>query len=122
MSLQDVSRAIRALPYADMVQLAAEVARNLRPNPHETADATDVADALIMAATETQIEPSELTKQENRILAQIFSRKRQIVVEKQKAGWLLAVPTLNASVMGTDLRTLLPMLIDQITTLHVMKS
>lgn len=123
MSLQTVVKQLRELPYADMLMLADVLSAQLHTKDIGVLNGRTVADSLSeVANSKIEIETSELSKQEERILQSIFRVKRQIIPQRQKGGWTLCVPTLGggAQVAGQELRPLWNQMLDQIITLHIL--
>lgn len=119
-NLSQLTKQIRALPYADMMLVAEEIVVRLNSAKDDKLNAQMVATALAGIAIEP-LSQSEVTKQEDVILGKIFSRKRTISITRRTNGWEISVPTLPASsVVGTELRPMFPMMLDQIITMHVL--
>lgn len=120
-SIDTLMKQIRMLPYNDMIVVASEVAKSLQAKRTEKIDAHMMATALL-ALSVAPPELSEQSKREEQVLGKIFSRKRTINVSRHNSGWTIEVPSLPASqVIGTELRVMLPMLLDQIITMHVLQ-
>jgi|SRR5262245_14052051 len=111
---------IRALPYSDMMMVAAEIRDRIKDLTEQKIEAVVLADILSRLQSQS-IDSSEQTKEEERVLRQIFNVKRTISVAKQGNGWAIGIPTVPGSdVLGTELRGMFPMMLDQIITMHVL--
>lgn len=121
MSLSTALKQLQALSYSDMMLLATALSNRMKDYHEGGIDGRVVAEAIVHMTESPLAKGSDLGKQEDQILRTIFSRKRQMNIVNQKNGWLLEIPTIQGSqVVGTDLRTMFPMAIDQITTLHIL--
>lgn len=111
---------IRALPYSDMMMVAGEIRDRIKDLTEQKIEAVVLADILSRLQAHT-IDTSEQTKEEEKILREIFNVKRTISVAKQSKGWAIGIPTVPGSdVLGTELRGMFPMMLDQIITMHVL--
>lgn len=120
MSIPHLIRQIRALPYNDIMMVANELRDRIGELTHHKIEAVVLADILVRLQAGT-VKPSDATLQEEKILREIFSRKRQITVSRKGNGWKIDVPSLpGAQVLGTELRPMFPMQLDQIITMHVL--
>lgn len=120
MSIPHLIRQIRALPYNDMMMVANELRDRIDELTHHKIEAGVLADILSRLQAGT-VKPSDATLQEEKILREIFSRKRQITVSRKGNGWEIDVPSLlGAQVLGTELRPMFQMQLDQIITMHVL--
>lgn len=123
--LDALIKQLRQLPYADMMELA-EVVREQLVKRHADAGISvigqrSIADVL-SAIQIGSVPQSEVTTAEQRILREIFTRKRQVTINKQGAGYAMEILTVPGSqVLGTDLRVIFPQMLDQITTLSALK-
>src|SRR5688572_17552759 len=122
MSVANITKQLKALSYADMMQLAEMLSAQLQESGIPVPTQRIVADALSrIAVAAHSLEPSDLSKQEERILQQIFKVKRTIIPLRHKGGWALSVPTIQGSqIAGAELRPLWGIMLDQIITLHIM--
>ena len=113
-------RQIRSLPFEDMVMLAEYVRLELLKRKDSDLDAYIVAHALLsISAAEPTV--SDQTKNEEKVLKKIFSRKRTISITQRNGGWVCDISTLKAaSVMGTELRATLGQLLDTAVTVHIL--
>ena len=118
MSTLTLAKHLRALSYADMMILARTVSERIAQRPPGPIDAPLIADIL----SDLQIQGlQEATLQEEKILREIFSRKRTINVVRANAGWEIDVPTLpSGQVFGIELRPLFGLQLDQLITFHVL--
>ena len=120
MSIPHLIRQIRALPYNDMMMVANELRDRIGELTHHKIEAVVLAD-ILSSLQAGQIALSDATLQEEKILREVFSRKRQITVSRRGGGWEIDVPSLpGAQVFGTELRPMFPMQLDQIITMHVL--
>lgn len=111
---------IRSLPYSDMMMVANELRDRIKDLTEQKIEAVVLADILCRLQSQT-IDTSEQTKEEERVLRAIFNVKRTISVAKQGNGWTIDIPTVpGAQVLGTELRGMFPMMLDQIITMHVL--
>lgn len=118
--IAQLNKQIRQLSYADMLLVAEELRALLAEHAKQALDAHFVAQSLVTLAHKP-ISMSDATKAEEAILAKVFSRKRQVSITRRSAGWEINVPTLPASnVVGTELRPMFHLLLDQIITMHVL--
>lgn len=121
MSLQTALKQLKVLSYADMMVLGEEVSKRLTQYHTGSIDAQLIAGTISRIANESTLEPTDISRQEDKILKTVFKRKRQINVEPHLGGYGLSVPTVQGSnVVGTDLRAMFPMMLDQIITLHIL--
>lgn len=120
MSVASVIRAIRALPFSDMMLVAQELRDRIGDLTHQKIEAVTLAEILVRLQTDQQ-PLSQQTQQEEKILCEIFNRKRSINIAQRGNGWTIDIPTLAGSqVLGTELRPMFPMMLDQIITMHVL--
>lgn len=118
--IEHLMKQVRVLSYQDMMVVAEELAKTLREKKQDKLDGHVIATALLGLSVNIP-GASEITQRDNEIIRKIFSRKRQILVSPRRAGYELEVSQYNGSqVVGTDLRVMFPMLLDQIVTLHVL--
>jgi hypothetical protein len=111
---------IRALPYADMMLVATEIRDRIKDLTQQQIEAVVLAN-ILSRLQEAEIPASEQTTEEERVLREIFRVKRVISVTRKNQGWHLNIPTVSGSdVLGTDLRGMLGMMLDQVITLHVL--
>jgi hypothetical protein len=120
MSLKNLQKELSHLPYKDMMVLADELAKQLLARREDAACANTVADIL----SKLNLVPAGLSddeKMDEKYLREAFNRKRQINVQAQTGGWSIECPTLPGSqVIGTSLRPMFPMMIDQIITMQAL--
>lgn len=120
MSVASVIRAIRSLPYQDMMLVANELRDRIGELTHNKIEAVTLAEILVRLQTDQQ-PLSEQTREEEKILVEIFNRKRSVNISQRGTGWVIEIPTLDGSqVLGTELRPMFPMMLDQIITMHVL--
>jgi hypothetical protein len=111
---------IRSLPYADMMLVATEIRDRIKDLTQQQIEAVVLAN-ILSRLQEAEIPASEQTTEEERVLREIFRVKRVISVTRKNQGWHLNIPTVSGSdVLGTDLRGMLGMMLDQVITLHVL--
>ncbi len=119
MSLNTALRELRRLTYSEMMVLAEELNTQLEKERGRSEHANVIADVLSKLNVKGA-EPSDLEKQEDKILQEIFRVKRQLVV-KWDRGFSISIPTLSAStVVGQTPRIMFPQMIDQIVTMHAL--
>lgn len=120
MSVPHLIKQIRALPFADMMVIAEELKARIGELTRHQIEAVTLAQILTRLEANT-LELSDSTKHEEKILKEIFNVKRTLTISKRNQGWELGIQTLPAStVLGTELRPMFPMLLDQIITMHVL--
>jgi hypothetical protein len=111
---------IRSLPYADMMLVATEIRDRIKDLTQQQIEAVVLAN-ILSRLQEAEIPASEQTTEEERVLRELFRVKRVISVTRKNQGWHLNIPTVSGSdVLGTDLRGMLGMMLDQVITLHVL--
>lgn len=119
--IEQLMKQIRALSYQDMMLVADELSKVLAAKQLDKLNGHMIATALL-GLTLVPPDSSDQTKRDELLLGKIFSRKRQINVTRHTTGWELQVPSLPASqVIGTELRVMFPMLLDQLVTMHVLQ-
>lgn len=113
--IAEISKQLRQLPYSDMKELARALAEKFEAIRH--LDGSVPIDRIMAEALEEvgkiRIESADTTKEDSRMLATIFKRKRQISVDRVATGWKVAIPTLGISALGLDLRATIADLLDQ---------
>lgn len=120
MSVAGVVKQIRALPYADMMMVANEVKDRIKDLTSQKIEAVVLADIL------SRIQPgdipvSDATKEEEKILNEVFRRKVSLSIQRLDKGWEIGVSVLPGSnVVGTELRPMFGQLLDQVITMHVL--
>lgn len=121
MSLRNLQKEIAHLTYAEMMTLSDELAKQLLARMEEADCANTIADVL----SKLKLVPATMgddEKQEEKYLRIAFNRKRQIIVQANPTtGWNIECPTINGSqVIGNTLRSMFPMMIDQIVTMQAL--
>lgn len=104
------------MPYADMMEFAKVLSdkfQGLRSQDDSVLTERTMADALAQLG-KMEIESADTVKQEEKLLREIFSRKRQLTIELSGNGWRVSIGTLNASVLGTGLREAISTILDQV--------
>lgn len=118
--LQHLTKAIRLLPFSDMVRLAEDLRLEIEKRKDDDLDAYVVAHALINACA-TEIELSDITANEERVFKDIFSRKRQVTVQRDGSHWKVELPSMNGTqVVGTELRATIGQMLDSAATVHIL--
>lgn len=113
--IKEIAKLLGSLPYADMKQLAKEIEHQRVTMKAKLGDNDSdlvMAEALLEVSKQPLI-AADTTQEDSRVLAKIFSRKRQISVDRISTGWKVAIPTLGVSALGIDLRATLADLLDQ---------
>ena len=112
---------IRSLPYNDMMMVAEEIRDQIKDLTQQKIEAVVLAGILSrLSQGETPIE--EMTKEEEKILTEIFRRKTQLLITRHGNGWKIDLPAVaGGQVVGKELRALFPMVLDQIITLHCLQ-
>lgn len=125
MSVSQLVKAVHQLTYTEMLSVAAEISTAImmyeqKRTPGASVQGPvyqDVADALLAVKA-----PSDVLGQEEKLLRQLFSRKRSIAVELRGAGWHTDITTLSgAQASGINLREALNRTLDQIITLQALQ-
>lgn len=120
MSIAHLVRQIRALPYNDMMMVANEIRARIGELTNQQIEAVVLADILARLAP-GDVATSMATQEEEKVLREIFRVKRTITVQRHEKGWHVDIPTLPAgSIYNTELRSAVPLLLDQIITMHVL--
>lgn len=112
---------LRALPYTDMMLVAEEVRDRIKDLTEQKIEAVVLA-GILARLSEGEVDLTAQTKEEERVLAEIFRRKTSITIQRHGQGWQIdasAIP--GAQVIGKELRGMFPMMLDQIITLHVLQ-
>ena len=113
-------RQIRALPYSDMMQVTNEVRDRLFDLTQQRIEANVLAE-ILSRLQEGQVPLSDATKEEEKVLREIFRVKRSMTIQKHHTGWSMEINSVPGSqVVHTELRTALNMMLDQMITLHVL--
>lgn len=113
-------RQIRALPYSDMMQVTSEVRDRLFDLTQQRIEANVLAE-ILSRLQEGQVPLSDATKEEEKVLKEIFRVKRSMSIQKHHNGWSMEIASVPGSqVVHTELRTALNMMLDQMITLHVL--
>lgn len=127
MSLELLQKALRSLPYKDMVKLSEKLHEDLKKHSlgHHTFKQVlcpgDIADALLRSI-EITVKPSEESQEEGQILSKLFVQKRQIIVKAYNTGFVVDIPTLRGSTVTTrGLRGGLQQCLDQIVTIKILR-
>ncbi len=116
MSLQKIIRDMHSLTFSEMLELSKAVYDAL---DHSSREPHSLAEQLLKMEFRPG-EADELAKQEERLLAKAFSRKRTISVVRN-SGWSVEVGTLPGShVRGITLRECFPKMLDQIITIEAL--
>jgi hypothetical protein len=103
-----------------MMLVATEIRDRIKDLTQQQIEAVVLAN-ILSRLQEAEIPASEQTTEEERVLREIFRVKRVISVTRKNQGWHLNIPTVSGSdVLGTDLRGMLGMMLDQVITLHVL--
>ena len=125
--LDALSKALRDLPYADMLKVAEAVQDHLAagmlamkyddkqplPVPHALADS-------LAAVRERLGDTTAEAAQEEKLFRKEFRRKRSITIQPGPKGWVVAIPGTNAAVMGKELRHTVGVLLDQYAVMIAM--
>lgn len=125
MSVPQLVKQIHHLTYKEMLEVAEAISVRLmkfemKERPGEPVAGPPlgvVADALLAITSDV-----DLNAQEEKLLRQLFSRKRTIAVELTGGGWKTDITTLQgAQAVGTTLRDSLNKTLDQIITLQALQ-
>lgn len=116
-----VIRQIRALPFNDMMLVAEEIKSRIGELTQHKIEAAVLA-GILSRLTDGKGELTDVVKEDEAVLKEIFRVKRQCIIQKHGKGWQIDVPTVpGAQVVGQNLREMFSMMLDQIITLHVLK-
>lgn len=108
-----LTKNLHAMPYTEMMELARYLAAEL--------DTGTTADRIAEILSKADFADNQSEKQEQKILLEAFSRKRQVNIKKFATGYAIEVPTLPGStVTGTDLRAMFGQMLDQIVTMEAL--
>lgn len=111
-------RQIRALPYADMMMVANEIRDRLGDLTQQRIEANTLAE-ILSRLNEGAIPISDATKEEEKVLKQIFRVKRAMSIQQHGSGWAIEVNSVpGSSVVHSDLRSSFGMMLDQVITIH----
>lgn len=114
--LQTLLKNLDAMPYSEMMVLARYLEKQM-PGCNLTSELV----ASVLSEAKAGLSENKTEQQEQKILLQVFSRKRTINIKKFNTGYAIEVPTLPGStVTGTDLRAMLGQMLDQIVTVEVL--
>lgn len=114
--IADVLKQIRLLPYQDMMAVARELNCALPGNvPVQT-----IADALAEIA-HVKVDDSAQTTAEQKLLHQIFARRRSISIKSVRGVFQIELQTLNGAVIHKDLQVGLQQLIDTVVTAQALR-
>lgn len=125
MSVPSLVKAIHQLTYLEMCAVAAELSTAImmleaKRTPDKSVQGPiheDVAHAMLSLRA-----ASDVLGQEDKLLRQLFSRKRSISVELKSGGWYTDITTLDAAkAAGVSLRESLNKTIDQIVTMQALR-
>lgn len=121
MSVPHLVKQIRALSYADMMLVAEEIRDRIKDHTQQKIEAVVLA-GILSRLSEGQTDLSEATKEEEKVLKEIFRRKLNLSIQNHGTGWQIDIPVVpGAQVIGKELRGMFPMMLDQIITLHVLQ-
>ena len=118
--LEALTKALRDLPYIDMMKVADVVRTALGKKATRIPELHEMADALAAVRPLMTSIASEVA-QEEEVFALAIRRKRQIIVEPQPHGWRVSIPGTHASCVSTDLRHALNTVLDQFVMLKAME-
>lgn len=119
MSAAHLSKQLRALSYTEMKAVAGEIAGALLKHQRDDIDATLIADVLTRLEGDARVDA--LSVAEEKILREIFSRKRAVAISRAGNGWQIEIASMPGShVTGLELRPMFSMMLDQIITMHAL--
>ena len=120
-TMRRLIKEIRALPYADMMIVAEEIRERIKDLTEQKIEAITLA-GILSRLQEKEIDLTEQTREEERVLKEIFRRKSAITIVRKGDGWMLdSAAVAGAQVINKELRGAFPMMLDQIITLHVLQ-
>lgn len=117
-----IIKQIRALPYADMMVVTGEIRDRIHDLTQQRIEANTLAEILSRLNTGNKLAASDETKEEEKVLREIFRIKRALSVQRHgNGGWAVEINAVPGSqVVHTELRAAFGMMLDQIITLHVL--
>lgn len=120
-SVPSLIKQIRALPYNDMMMVAEEIRDRIKDLTQQKIEAVVLA-GILSRLSQGESELDAATKEEEKVLKEIFRRKYNLTIIRHGNGWQIDIPAVRgAQVVGPELRGLFPMMLDQIITLHVLQ-
>ena len=116
-----VAKQLRSVPYVDMMELAGAIAAQLNERKLQSEVPPELVAAVLSSLIDNVPALSQTTINDEKILREVFSRKRTLTVQRKGHGWELDCSTLPGSqVLGQELRSLFGLMLDQIITLRVL--
>lgn len=121
MSVTHIVKQLRSLPYADMMLVVEEIRERIKDLTEQKIEAVVLA-GILSRLSEGAVDIDAATQEEERVLKEIFRRKLNVSIVRHGTGWQVDIPSVpGAQVIGKELRSLFPMMLDQIITLHVLQ-
>lgn len=121
MSLRHVIKELRNLTYAEMMELAQRMVREIDARSSDSESPANTLAEIISKLNIVSPELSDIEKNEVKFLQEIFVRRRSITVKFDK-GFSMSCETLpGGAVVGTDLRVMFNQLLDQLVTMHALQ-
>lgn len=125
MSVSQLVKAVHQLTYTEMLAVAAEISTAIMMHEQKRTPGVSVQGPVYQDVAQALLDlraPTDVLGQEEKLLRQLFSRKRSIAVELRGAGWHTDITTLSgAQASGTNLREALNRTLDQIITLQALQ-
>jgi hypothetical protein len=118
--IEDFTKRLRALPYADMVKVASTLHEILRRRSGVDINATALANALAELGA-SHVPDSIESQQENKILREMFRSKRTIAIKEFNGGFNIELSTLRGHVMHKDLKQGLIQMLDTLVAAQALK-
>lgn len=119
-AVSQLIKQIRALPYSDMMMVTNEIRDRLHDLTQQRIEASVLAE-ILSRLQESNVPLSDATKEEEKVLREIFRVKRSMSIQKHHGGWMIDISTVpGAQVVHTELRIAWSMMLDQMITLHVL--
>jgi len=106
---------LATLPYREMVELAREIDSQL--TTRRGYDAEAIAEVLTGLAAN---EDTEFVKKERAMVHQMFTRKKQIVVQPYENGFKVSIPAQNIDVYCDDVREGISQALDNLVAIRCM--
>jgi hypothetical protein len=109
--IADFLKQLRTLPYADMMLVAKQLSEILNRQAKLNVSSQLMA-ASLAEMSGMPIEDSLSTREENKILRELFRVKRTLTVKEFNGGFKIDLPTLHGNMMHKDLRQGISQMLD----------
>lgn len=125
MSIPQLVKHIHQLTYTEMLAVAAEVSTALMMYERKLTPGKEVQGPVYQHVAQALLDlksPTDVLAQEEKLLRQIFSRRRSILVLLNGTGWSTDISTLpGATASGVNLREALNRTLDQVVTIQALQ-